>query len=204
MTLKTALGDELGLVGVWLNLGLIASEREDWGTAHARCRQARRLAHRLGAPEAEAQATLGQATVALRRGRRRAAAALIAHGTRLVQGQGYSLLAIRLALCLAELQRQRGAIEEAGRAARDVWRHAVVYGFHREEARAQLLLGRCVADLGTRTEAESCMRIAEKLFAEMGATIEVARVQRAIAELGAPPRVRAPKALGAAPVDRPS
>ena len=174
------LHDRLGIATSLLNLGLIAAERGNQAEALRNSRQARRLAHRIAAHRTECRAALAQAVSAIQMGQHRLAAALLRRGTTLNVLDGSTRTAALIHLLQGEsalLQDRPGQASEAARAA---FRCAAGQ-FRREEASAQRLLGRCEATVGRYGEAEWLLRAAVATYQEIGAGIEVARTQIALA-----------------------
>lgn len=174
------LHDRLGIATSLLNLGLIAAERGNQAEALRNSRQARRLAHQIAAHRTECRAALAQAVSAIQMGRHRLAAALLRRGTTLNALDGSTRTAALIHLLQGESALLQDRPDQASEAARAAFRCAAGQ-FRREEASAQRLLGRCEATVGRYGEAERLLLAAVATYQEIGAGIEVARTQIALA-----------------------
>ena len=180
MIIHDRLHDRLGIATCLLNLGLIATERGNQAEALRNSRQARRLANRIAAHRTECRAALAQAVSAIHMGRHRLAAALLRRGTTLNVLEGSTRTAAIIHLLQGESALLQDRPDQASVAARAAFQCAAGQ-FRREEACAQRLLGRCEATMGHYGEAERLLRAAVSTYQEIGAGIEVARTQLALA-----------------------
>ena len=180
LAIHERLHDQLGVATCLVNLGLIAAERGDHAGALRDSRQARRLARTIAARRTECSATLAQAGSAIQSGRHRLAAALLGRCIALNTLDGSTRTAALIGLLQGESALQQGWPDQASAAARAAFRCAAGQ-FRREEARAQRLLGRCEAARGYHGEAERLLRAALSTYEEIGASIEIAGTQGALA-----------------------
>jgi len=175
------IGHQRGAAESLTALGELLLEGGEVEMALQLCRRARRLAHRIGAPEPEAWAAVGQARAHVRAGQRRHAACLIEHARSLAASHDLAPAAVHSGLLLAELRlleerpsEARGAIEEVLGLVRD-------RRMRLEEAIALRLRGQSALAIGNRGAGEADLRTSQGTLEAIGAELELART-RAVLE----------------------
>jgi tetratricopeptide (TPR) repeat protein len=177
----TGLEDWITVLGK--NLGVVALERGDPVCAAQRFRCARRRAQRsAGLGGIEAAATVGQAAARLHAGRRRAAAALIAHGGALAAQRAMVEDILEALLLTAELCLSEGRFSEAQAAAQDALRRAEETGRHVTAASARRLVGQCALAQGDAATAMAHLRTALAVQTEKETLLEAARTRLVLAQ----------------------
>jgi DNA-binding SARP family transcriptional activator len=183
LAIKEELGDQGGVATSLYNLGEVCCDQGAVTAAVDCCRRARRLAHRLGYVEVEALASLGLTRARLRQSWSPRLRTVLDHGLNLARARGLNrtlvyglLLRAEVLLTAADEGAARESAAEALNLAREI-------SLPRHIAVAMRLLGRCAAKSGELDSAKSLLLHSLRSLQALGASIEVARTQQAMAEI---------------------
>jgi DNA-binding SARP family transcriptional activator/tetratricopeptide (TPR) repeat protein len=183
LTIKEELGDQGGIATSWYNLGEVLCDKGALAHAAGFLRRARHLACRLGYAEVEALAALGSTRAYLRQGNRRKVSALLDHGLRLARAHRASRTLVYGLLLQSDLQLATDMIAEARASASDAMDLAGEINLPRHIAIAKRLLGQCAWRSGDLEAARSRLYDSLRSLRTLGASLEVARTQIALAAI---------------------